>query len=52
MAPKVSVDGSTWDVGADYVVVSSEEIAKIWRALPTTPGRRESAADPCGAILR
>ena len=39
MAPKVSVDGSTWDVGADYVVVSSEEIAKIWLPLAHDPGQ-------------
>jgi hypothetical protein len=39
MAPKVSVDGSTWDVGADYVVVSSEEIAEIWLRLAHDPGQ-------------
>jgi hypothetical protein len=52
MAPKVSVDGSTWEVGADYVVVSPKRSPRSGCALPTTPGRRESAADPCGAILR
>lgn len=39
LEPKLSRDGTTWEADADYVVVSADEIAKIWLRLAHDPGQ-------------
>lgn len=38
MSPKISRAGSTWEAGADFVVISAEQIEKIWFKLTVDPG--------------
>jgi hypothetical protein len=39
LAPRISKDGTTWESGADFVIVSAEEIAAIWLRQQYDPGQ-------------
>lgn len=38
-SPKINEGGKTWPAGADYVVISAEEVSKIWFRLAPDPGQ-------------